>query len=296
LPTFTSAGTPTLSATPGFGQTAFMLPDGRYAITLGGGTNTINTYDMNFVRGGDYNANTGGTGSEVSTYETECIVNSNINPSSTLNWNINSEGAIYFQVKMGSGGTCSGSYQNVIRSGDLIGAASTTNAVQIKVFFKRDLPVFLDQEWGVRKGYLTRYRRVNKDPALYDFSIDNGNLLHRTQFDFGSIVATTTSDGQTNLASGPVSVNIANNSDRNLGMSLIQGVGLAAGFNTTMSGLFNGAFASTTALRKSYSPRSIKRIRRVPRAGRHASGVRRTHPKGFRRCPAFPGTIDRAGG
>jgi hypothetical protein len=248
LPTFITSGAPTLSATSGFGQTAFMLPDGRYAITLGGGTNTINTYDMNFVRGGDYNASTGGTGSEVATYETECIVNNNINPSSTLNWNANAEGALYFQVKMGSGGTCSGSYQNIIRSGDLIGAASTTNAVQVKVFFKRDLPVFIDQEWGLRRSYLTRYRRVNKDPALYDFSIDNGNLLHRTQFDFGTIVSTTTSSGQSNLASGPVSINIANNSDRNLGMTLIQGVGLSSGFNTTMSGVYNGAFASTTAL------------------------------------------------
>jgi hypothetical protein len=248
LPTFTSSGAPTLSATPGFGMTAFMLPDGRYGVVLGGGTNAINTYDMNFIRGGDPNASTGGTGSEVATYETECIVNNNINPSSTLNWTANSEGSLYFQVKMGSGGSCSGSYQTVTRSGDLIGAASTTNAVQIKVFFKRDLPVFLDQEWGLRRSYLTRYRRVNKDPAIYDISIDNGNLLHRTQFDFGSILATTTSQEQGNLASGPVSINIANNNDRSLGMSLIQGIGLAAGFNTTMSGFFNGAFASSTAL------------------------------------------------
>jgi hypothetical protein len=105
-PVFTSSGTPSMQGNVGYGITAFMLPDGRYAVLRGRGNNAIDIYDMNYVIGGGPTANTGGTGSEVATYETECITNTNINEGSTLNWSSNAEGSLYFQVKMGAG-SCS---------------------------------------------------------------------------------------------------------------------------------------------------------------------------------------------
>jgi hypothetical protein len=111
------------------------------------------------------------------------------------------------------------------------------------VFFQRELPRFLDQEWGVRKTGQTRYRRVNADPVLYDVTVDNGTALHRTQFDFGNVVSSTTA-----AASGPVSVNITNDANRQNALALSAGVGYGATINATNPLYYNGAVGSHNTL------------------------------------------------
>jgi hypothetical protein len=232
LPTFSAQGTPLVPIGPlGPGATAFMMPDGRYAVTVGGASTSIALYDMGYVRGGEDSL------VKLASYETECITNSNINDRSTLNWNTNSEGQIWFKVKMGQG-ACTSAYMPVNKSGDLIGATSTTDSIQIKVFFKRNLPQFLDQDWGVRKAGYTRYRRNGSDPALYDIKVDNGEAYHKTQFDLGNIASTSTASTS---ASGPTAVNVVNDGN-GMAIALASGVGIG----TTMAagtgvGYYQGA-------------------------------------------------------
>ena len=241
LPQFTAHGSPVVPITGGKtgpGQTAFMLPDGRYAIAIGGASTTLALYDIGYIRGGD------DAGVKLSSYETECITNSNINDRSTINWNANSEGSITVKVKLGQG-ACTSVYKNINKSGDLIGATSTTDSIQIKVFFKRNLPQFLDQEWGIRKQGLVRYRRNNADPVLYDISVDNGAAFHKTQFDLGNIASTSTASTS---ASGPVSVNIVNDKT-GMAIALANGIGIGSTQTTgTGVGYYQGASQSHNAL------------------------------------------------
>jgi hypothetical protein len=236
---FVTSGAPTLSAAAGFGVTAFMMPNGKYAIVLGGGSTNIDYYDTNFIIGGE----SSGSSSNSAFYESECIDNTNLNENSTVNWTANSEGKITVETRtVTSPADCStGTYATTTTSGDKIKLTSTTdNRVQIRVTFKRDFPVFIDQEWGIRKAGLTRYRRTNKDPALYDVSISNGAALHRTQFDFGISTAT----------SGPVSVNIVNDKDKQLAIALAAGFGYGSATTTTAGGggLYLGSFQSNPVL------------------------------------------------
>jgi len=236
---FVTTNAPALSTGgAGVGITAFMKPDGRYAILKGNGT-AVDYYDMQFVMGG----NSTGTGVQSAYYETECIDSANINANSVINWNANAEGTLVVEERtVTSPAACTtGTYAVAAKSGDLIRLASTTdNRIQFRVTFKRDLPKFFDQEWGIRKTSQTRYRRTNKDPALYDVGVANGLALHRTQFDFGD----------SNATSGPVSINIANNKDKNLGIALEAGVGYGStvGTVTGSGGIYNGAFNSNSAL------------------------------------------------
>jgi hypothetical protein len=250
-PTFTTSGVPTMTAgAVGLGMSAFMMPDGRYAIIRGAG-NTVDIYDMNFETG----VNTSGTNEAY--YESECIASPSLSPNSTLNWTSNQEGEIKAYVRTAtSPSLCSSAtYIPIGNSGDLIGATSTANnMVQFKFEFKRELPRFLDQEWGLRKGGITRYRRVNADPVLFDVRVDNGAVIHRSQFDFGNSISSTTAP-----ASGPVVVNIRNDSNRNNALALIQSY-YDTTTNLTNSGFTNGttsthaplvtATASTTLVMK----------------------------------------------
>ncbi|MBX4195607.1 hypothetical protein KW796_01465 [Candidatus Parcubacteria bacterium] len=252
VPKFTNPGAPlALSGNAGAGITAFMLPNGRYAILRGGGQ-AIDTYDMNFATG----LSSGNV--QNSYYESECIDNTNLSLDSTLNWNKNDEGTISAQIRtVTSPQDCStATYRTIQSSGSLIGATTTANnRVQFKFFFQRELPRFLDQEWGVRKTAQTRYRRVNADPVLYDVTVDNSTSLHRTQFDFGNAVSSTTAP-----SSGPVAVNITNDTNRNNALALAAGVGYGTTINTANNGYYNGAFgfaqplstptASTTVVMK----------------------------------------------
>jgi hypothetical protein len=250
-PVFTTSGVPTMTAgTVGLGMTAFMLPDGRYAIIRGNGT-SIDIYDMNFEIG------VSSAGTSDAYYESECISSPALSPNSTLNWTSNQEGIIRAYVRTAtSPSLCSSAtYIPIANSGDLIGATSTANnMVQFKFEFQRELPKFLDQEWGLRKGGITRYRRYNADPVLYDVTVDNGAVLHRSQFDFGNSISSTTASG-----SGPVQVNISNDTNKKNALSLISSfydstVSAAnAGFtigSTTSHAALTTATASTTLVMK----------------------------------------------
>ncbi|MFZ2522630.1 MAG: hypothetical protein WAX44_03075, partial [Minisyncoccia bacterium] len=244
-PTFTNpGGALTFSAgNAGFGMTAFMLPDGRYGIVKGGSTNSIDIYDMNFITG------TNRAAEQDSYYETECIEDTNISPDSTLNWTGNTEGSIKIQVRtVVSPASCStGTYRDIQNSGDLIRSSSDHNRIQVKVKFQRELPKFVDQEWLIRKAGITRYRRVNSDPVIYNITIDNSVALHRTQFDFGAAVSSTTAQD-----SGPASVNITNDKDRSNALALETGVGYGSTINTSATAgtnrIYNGAFSSASSL------------------------------------------------
>jgi len=185
-------------------------------------------------------------------YETECISASGLNINSTLNWQTNSENIMSFLVRTGT--ACplsSATYKQVLNSGDPIRPASGDNKVQIRVIFQRQLPVFADQEWGLRRGLSqVRYRRINQDPTLFNVSVDNGNLFRRTAFDFGIGGGSGASSSD---PSGPLSVNLMNVSDRNLAAALSSGVSnfasvYGATVNATNPGFYNGNFETATAL------------------------------------------------
>ncbi|KND48325.1 MAG: hypothetical protein AB198_01235, partial [Parcubacteria bacterium C7867-003] len=238
-PSFTTSGVPTMTAgAVGLGMTAMMLPNGQYAIIRGAGQ-TIDLYDMNFITGVN-SANT-----QDAYYESECIASSTLSPNTTLNWTSNQEGRIqaYARTATSPSLCSSATYRPIGSSGELIGATSTLdNMVQIKFVFQRELPRFVDQEWGLRKGSITRYRRVNGDPTLYDVTIDNGAVLHRSQFDFGNSVSSTTAP-----ASGPAYVNISNDSSRNNALAL-QSSFFDTTVNATNAAYLNGTSTTHAAL------------------------------------------------
>ncbi len=236
---FVTTNAPALSTGgAGVGVTAFMRPNGMYSILKGNGT-AMDYYDMQFVVGG----NSTGTGVQAAYWESECIDSANINANSVINWNINAEGKVIVETRtvISPAACTTGTYATIAASGDKIKlAAATDNRIQFRVTFRRDLPKFFDQEWGIRKTSQTRYRRTNKDPALYDVGVMNGLALHRTQFDFGNSTE----------SSGPVSINITNNKDKNLGIALEAGVGYGSTISATAGagGIYNGAFNSNSAL------------------------------------------------
>ncbi len=227
---------PNLNANAAAGLHAFIRSDGNYQIIRGGATTTTDVYNTGLVMGGS------GTGTQLASFETACITTTNLNSTSTLRWNKNAEGKIWFRVKTGNGSCPSdASYKDILNSGDYINPTSGDNRIQIKVFFQRDFPKFADQEWGVRRGLnQTRYRRTNKDPSLSDFQIDNSTSFHRTQFEFGN-----SSD-----PSGPLFVNLNNDRDRELAIGLEYGVGYGSTINTAANagGITNGAFGPHTSL------------------------------------------------
>ncbi|MBI2635900.1 hypothetical protein HYW84_01075 [Candidatus Peregrinibacteria bacterium] len=223
---------PTLAGAIGAGFHMFLRPNGQYQLIRGGATTTTDTYDMGFIIGG----NTSGT--QLASYETECMTATSLNASSRLFWNINQEGYVTFQAKTGNG-ACSGNYKDILNSGDLIGAANGDNRVQVKVFFKRQFPNFADQEWKLRRGLgQTLYRRVNPDPSLYDFTVDNSTMVHRTQFEFGNNAN----------PSGPIAINIVNDKDKQIAISLAAGVGYGTTINAANPQLYNGAWGTHTVL------------------------------------------------
>ncbi|KND49105.1 MAG: hypothetical protein AB200_01585, partial [Parcubacteria bacterium C7867-005] len=244
-PTFITASTPSFTGPFGLGVTSFMLPDGKYAILRGGVSSVIETYDINYVVGG-----TGG-GSQGASYETECISSTNLNTDSTLNWNTNQEGVMSFQIRTStSPAPCSSAtYRDIPTSGGLVGATTTAdNQVQVKVFFKKDLPKAIQQEWGIRKSGTPNYPMIDKDPALYDFTIDNGTALKRDQFTFGMATASTTAP-----QSGPITLNMTNNLEKGIGLSLIRdGLGATLNANVTAAnaapGTYNGGIGSHSVL------------------------------------------------
>jgi hypothetical protein len=222
---------PTLNGGPNAGALTFMRPDGKYQIVRGAAGNVTETYDMGYVIGGP-STSTG------SIFTTECVTAPSTNTGSRLFWNTNSEDKISFKVRTGNG-SCSGNYRDILTNGDLIRPTAGHNRVQVQVIFKRPLPKFVEQEWGMRKGSsMTRYRRINRDPVLLDFTIDNSAGVHRTQFEFGA-----NSD-----PSGPVSVNIVNAGDKNQFLELAKGAGLPSSRNTTNNILINGAFETHSVL------------------------------------------------
>ena len=228
---------PDLKGAPGAGVHVFLRPDGQYQIIRGGNTTTTDRYDIGYIVGGT------GTGVQLASYETECITTTALNTNSRLFWNINQEGTVSFQTKTGNN-ACSGNYQDVQNSGDLIRTISGDNRVQIKVFFKKTLPKFIDQKWNLRRGLgQTRYRRVNSDPTLLDILVDNSTVLHRTKFEFGNSAD----------PSGPVGINITNDKDRNLAIALAMGFGYGSTINATNPNVYNGAFGPHATLQTTAS-------------------------------------------
>ncbi len=222
---------PTLNGGPNAGALSFMRQDGAYQVIRGAAGNVTEKYDMGFVLGGP-------SSSTGSVFTTECITAPATNTGSRLFWNTNSEEKVSFKVRTGNG-SCSGSYRDVPFNGDLLRPAPGDNRVQVQVIFKRNIPRFADQEWGMRKGSSqTRYRRTNRDPTLFDFTIENSSGVHRTQFEFGD----------TGKASAPVAVNVLNEKDRKNELALAKGVAWPSTRNATNNYLYNGSFASNSAL------------------------------------------------
>lgn len=223
---------PTLPGAIGAGFHMFLRPNGQYQLVRGGASTATDTYDMGFIIGG----NTSGV--QLGSYETECMTATSLNVSSRLFWNINQEGSIWFQAKTGNG-SCSGSYKDILSSGDLIRPTAGDNRIQVKVFFRRQLPNFADQEWKLRRGLgQTLYRRVNPDPSLYDFTVDNSSMVHRTQFEFGNSTD----------PSGPISINIINDRDKQMSIALAAGVGYGSTINATNPQFYNGAWGTHPVL------------------------------------------------
>ena len=222
-------------------------PDGKYAIVRGGASTAVDTYDMGFIMGGT------GSGSQLASYETECITVTSLNQSSTLNWNANTEGSLTFQVKTGAG-SCSGSYKNIANSGDLIRPTAGDNRVQVKVFFKRPFFQGYDQEWSLWRGLSQpRYRAKIADPTLYDITIDNSTQLHRTQFDLGIGTNSSATD-----PSGPVASNINILADKSAQLATMVGSQNASTtINATNPQFYNGAFGTHTALTTSATAGTI---------------------------------------
>jgi hypothetical protein len=229
-------------------STAFMRPDGTYAILRGGST-AVDLYDAGFVVGG-----IAASGPLSGIYESECMSVSSLNTNSTLSWDGAGEGNVSFYVRTGNGsGSCSSAtYKNIAKSGDLINPGTSDNYAQIKVVFQRSLPQFVDQDWQARRAGLTRYTRNVLDPGIHSYTINNNNLYKRTNFTFGNA---------TSSPSGPVLVNLVNKTE---------GVGLAYGqqssnneyaatVNTTSGNLhlYNGAFATSTSLQVGVASSSI---------------------------------------
>lgn len=224
---------PTLPGAIGAGFHMFLRPNGQYQLIRGGASTATDTYDIGYVIGGN------GTGVQLATYESECMTSASLTQSgSRLSWNTNQEGMIWFQAKTGNG-SCSGTYKDVLNSGDLIRPAAGDNRVQVKVFFKRQFPNFADQEWKLRRGLgQTLYRRINPDPTLYDFTVDNSTMVHRTQFEFGN----------SKDASGPIAINMINDRDKQLSIALAMGVGYGSTINATNPLVYNGAWGTHTVL------------------------------------------------
>lgn len=222
---------PSLNANPGAGSHTIIRPDGKAQIIRGGAATTTDVYDFGFIIGGP-STSTGAV------YTTECMVAPALSSGSLLDFTVNSEDKISFEVRTGNG-SCSGSYKPILNSGDRISPVSGDNRVQVRATFQRSIPKFADQEWGLRRGLSqVRYRRVNRDPTLYDVSISNTTGLHRTQFDFG-----TSPD-----PSGPVTVNIANNTNKNMQIALAVQNSFGSTFNATQQNLNNGAFSTHAPL------------------------------------------------
>jgi len=246
--TFT-AGT-ALPAAASAGSHLVVRPDGKYQFIRANGSGITDTINIGFQMGGMVGAGTTGissTGPQLSYWESECMSNTSLNPTSTISWNANQEGYTNFQVRTGTscsaGGVPAATYRDVQNNGDEIGAAGGDNKVQVRIFFRRDFPTPVDQEWGLWRGLnQTKYRRKIQDPAVYDFTINNSSLFHRNQFDMGLGVSANQD------SSGPVSSNV--NVAANGSLQLLQGVGnsnMAAG-TTPVGSAYAGAFLTHTAL------------------------------------------------
>lgn len=216
---------PNLLANAAAGIHAFMRPDGLYQIIRGGGVTTTDTYDIGYIIGGN------GSGTQLASYETECIASLAIATSSAVRWNANAEGRMWVQARSGTSCPLGGSYKDILYSGDLLRPTAGDTKVQLKVFFQRTFPNHADQVWGLRRGLSqVEYRRVSADPTLYDVEVDNSAAYHRTQFELSN-----NSD-----MSGPVSVNLINNADRTLSLALDNSTKLTTQSGTTV-GFYYGA-------------------------------------------------------
>jgi hypothetical protein len=221
---------PTSPTGYGVGAVGFIDGRGLVRIIAGGGVNSTETYDMGFIRGGP-STSTGAI------YETECIT-SNLSSGSYLTWRTNADDILMsFQVKTGNG-SCSGTYKNILRSGDKIRPTSGDNRIQMKAIFERSAPVMSHQDWSVVRQGQTLYRPITNDPGLHELIVHNRSYLHRTQFEFGNAQG----------ASGPVAVNIVNDRDKNLQIQLANMVAYPSTSNVSNSHLYNGAFGTGAAV------------------------------------------------
>jgi hypothetical protein len=235
-----------LPAAIGAGVHLAPRPDGKYQIIRGGSSSSTDTMDFGFVVGGN------GSGSQLASYETDCMTANSLNSTSTLKWNTNAEGTMNFQVKTGNN-SCSGSYQDVAQNGGDINPAAGDNRVQVKAFFKRPFPMLMDQEWGLWRGLSqTKYRRASQDPTLYDLTIDNSTELHRTKFDLGIGTSASSTD-----PSGPMSVNVNVAADNSLQLAAGSGNQILAAGNQGAGDTYNGAFGTHIVLPQTASEGTI---------------------------------------
>jgi hypothetical protein len=217
-------------------------PDGKYQIIRGAAApNNTYSLDIGYVIGGMIGVD--GTASGSAYWESECISTTSLNPTSTLSWTKNAEGSINVLVRTGATCASLSAYKNVPNSGDEFNPAVGDNKVQMRVFLKRNFPTSFDQDWGLWRGLSqTKYRRRVMDPVLYDITINNSSLFHRTQFDLGSGVSANQD------ASGPVAANV--NVAANGSLQLSQGFGngnLASSTNPVGTG-YAGQFGTHNPL------------------------------------------------
>ncbi|HVU06832.1 MAG TPA: hypothetical protein VHE10_03555, partial [Candidatus Paceibacterota bacterium] len=238
---FTAGQSLPAGGTLNVGATAFIRPNGHYAIVgAGASASAVTDYDFGYVIGG-----TGSSPELSASYETECMSAPGLNTQSTLTWHTANEGTYTFMVKTGTG-SCSGTYHTVESSGDPVRPDNTTdNRVQVKVYLQRDLPKFNDQEWNIRKTGQTRYSRNTIDPTIYDFTINNGALYKKSFIDFASNSFSTSSATSTI----PITVNLQVKTDGiGLAYSQVSNPEYNGTVNATDAANFNAAFATSTPL------------------------------------------------
>ena len=187
----------------------------------------------------------GTTGPQLAYWESECIDAPSLNPTSTLNWNTNQEGYITVQARTASSceNILSTTYKDIVASGDKINPSPGDTKIRVRVFFRREFPNFVDQEWKLWRGLnQTRYRRRHQDPQLFDLTINNSTMFYRNRFSLGMGVSTPQD------ASGPVtqSVNVAG--DGSLQLSAGIGNQTIASKTNPVGEAYAGAFLNHTPL------------------------------------------------
>jgi len=209
----TYGATPLTAVTTG--AHSFMRNDGKWQIIVGGGTAT-NTYDTGLPMTGT-----------TTKYVSDDIPSTSINASSILKWTAQFEAAytgttaspntgfstlqFFVRTATNSSGCTTplnaATDREVLSSGDLIRPGSTDNCIRLTVQFNRPIPKRIVDDRGTWTGNGSTVTRLDyATPTVFDLTVDNSNVLHRSNFDFALPNADTAAP-QTET-SGPVATRV----------------------------------------------------------------------------------------